>query len=44
MIGEAAAMALDANIAPKDVDVKALQNELLKTGAIFKEEQIDVNY
>ena len=42
--GEAAAMALDAGIAPKDVDVKALQNELLKTGAIFKEEQIDVNY
>lgn len=42
--GEAAAMALKQGILPKDVDVKALQKELRKTGAIFTEEQIDVNY
>lgn len=39
--GEAAAMALKQGILPKDVDVKALQKELRKTGAIFTEEQIE---
>lgn len=39
--GEAAAMALKQGILPKEVDVKALQKELRKTGAIFTEEQIE---